>query len=980
MGIFRKNIDRNIQIGLNARIRAMSDYGGTSIVSDQLSSVTDNDLQAADFSLSKESQLAKSPFIRLIAPGTEFTHVLYGMFNVTLQGGTVGEFSEGATDAFTSLQDKVQGAEQSFYNLSDAAKSTSAGYEFGRPQAGIREISVDFVKTGGAVRKAEVQWTVFSLNELEKYHETFLSLGRYVVLDWGWVRSVKGLDNIPALIKEENGIKSIDPGLFEKEQKEIDGKKVSNGPSRWQKLFQEYYGDWSGLVGVISSFDWEQREDGGFDCTTTIMAQGTSIFQQDLPKVKDKATSQEVAMNVKDFDDFMADLTKDLSGSVKDADGTPIQLNIGDVVEAMSGPKLNIVERINSLDVEILDKYFGHIIDEKAKLLREAQQGEQKDQSSGEFPLPGAFVSDDGCIAAIINPTNTTIPGGFIEIFDESSQAYKNEDKAAKRAGDFAATIWVKWGWFEDNVVSYYCRTKTKEGRRDIEFRSIMPYQENGQTQAIPIYNSPELYTHDPSLYILPGQTPTDWFQKDVPLDENGKPTDPIPSLYEQLASKINDQCEAFGNFEDKDKPVGYLRNMFVNLKLIQSNFGSGGQSINSAMLNICKGLNSSIQIWDWETYSQDDLTNNIVTQFIYDKNTPPPVTKPDVQPTPELPQFDNDPKKSYIFENYGFNSIIKDINVKTEISNKMAAMMGISRGGADEKTTDAIKQIITKPPGSKSPEELEAEAYARFFSSLSQKDKDLLKSNVIEEGDEFYGNKSVSAVSPGNLNDAGLDSASRWNHKINPLLVKANPTSRANYAEIAERKMHEQLSKQELEIMTTSGEKVVIEGGTILPKGASDNESILLEYRKPYGLDGKMRSHFVRTLQWYHEDSPMTMVKSSSPDILMPLSVDMTLEGIGGIYPGNVFRLAYLPTRYGQAPGPDMLPKTGFVVMSVNHSITESGWETKIGAQMYMIKSNEPKDGETTDEISKREFYKQNKDIIDKAFKSNFQKMIDLE
>ena len=140
------------------------------------------------------------------------------------------------------------------------------------------------------------------------------------------------------------------------------------------------------------------------------------------------------------------------------------------------------------------------------------------------------------------------------------------------------------------------------------------------------------------------------------------------------------------------------------------------------------------------------------------------------------------------------------------------------------------------------------------------------------------------------------------------------------------------------------------------------------------------MRPHFVRTLQWYHEDSPMTMVKAKSPDILMPLAVDMTLEGIGGIYPGNVFRLAYLPERYGQAPTDGQTPKTGFVCMSVQHKIGEDGWETQIGAQMYMIKNDEPKTGETTEEISKREFYKKNKNKIDKAFKENFQKMIDLE
>ena len=156
MGIFRKNIDRNIQIGLNARIKAMSRYGTDSILSDQLASLNDANLTASEFNLTYESQVAKTPFVRLIAPGTKTTHVLYGMFNLTMDGASQASFSDSAGDAFLSLQDQVQGPEQAFYNLSDDDKSTASGYEFGRPKPGIREITIDFIKTGGAVRKAEI--------------------------------------------------------------------------------------------------------------------------------------------------------------------------------------------------------------------------------------------------------------------------------------------------------------------------------------------------------------------------------------------------------------------------------------------------------------------------------------------------------------------------------------------------------------------------------------------------------------------------------------------------------------------------------------------------------------------------------------------------------------------------------------------------------------------------------------------------------
>ena len=68
-----------------------------------------------------------------------------------------------------------------------------------------------------------------------------------------------------------------------------------------------------------------------------------------------------------------------------------------------------------------------------------------------------------------------------------------------------------------------------------------------------------------------------------------------------------------------------------------------------------------------------------------------------------------------------------------------------------------------------------------------------------------------------------------------------------------------------------------------------------------------------------------------------MPINIDMTLEGLGGIYPGNMFRLSYLPESYGQVNfsegTPSATPATYFSIMGLTQTINQEGWQTKITA-----------------------------------------------
>ena len=102
-----------------------------------------------------------------------------------------------------------------------------------------------------------------------------------------------------------------------------------------------------------------------------------------------------------------------------------------------------------------------------------------------------------------------------------------------------------------------------------------------------------------------------------------------------------------------------------------------------------------------------------------------------------------------------------------------------------------------------------------------------------------------------------------------------------------------------------------------------------------------------------------------------MPINVDMTIEGCGGIYPGDMFRLSYLPEIYGQVdysvrkpafvkPN-DIMPKTYFSVMGLSHTISAEGWDTQITAVTNKSKDAAYEDDTVKDSRDKiRQVYKE--------------------
>ena len=66
---------------------------------------------------------------------------------------------------------------------------------------------------------------------------------------------------------------------------------------------------------------------------------------------------------------------------------------------------------------------------------------------------------------------------------------------------------------------------------------------------------------------------------------------------------------------------------------------------------------------------------------------------------------------------------------------------------------------------------------------------------------------------------------------------------------------------------------------------------------------------------------------KANNVPVLIPLELELRIDGIGGIYPGNSFHSDYLPTRYKD--------ETIFQCFDINHTVDSSGWTVSLIGKM---------------------------------------------
>jgi hypothetical protein len=919
MASFKRNIHYNIQVGIDARVNAMNEYHHSK--QKLRSNLLAPSVSSESYTLSREAQVAKSTYVRMISPGMTNTHVIYGGFNID-DGGITGQ-STGEEDYFKSQADRVTGPETAYYETA-TDKGSLRGQ---RPKAGITNVNVIFQGYGGAVRKATVTWACSTLEQLSKYQKgSFLSPGQTIILDWGWVRSDSKFRDreMPKFLIKDGDKLTLNKDLFSSQTEIINGDEFKKYTPVWDKMEITQYGDWSGIMGPVTKFTWSQRDDGGFDCITEILSRGSNIFEKQIPPLsQDKgATLSTFPGNRLTHDQFVTAVIKKSSETDKNFEKT------SEKFQQPSKPLFNIAERIDTLDYEILGKYFSASVTGSNSM-------SAKLSTKSDYEL---LFTKDHNVFGILRPKGSDGEDS-IELYEEEET--DDGKKIYKRARDFSSELWVRWGWFEDNVVSYYSRESQTIGdstTRLSEFRSLVSVKDtkydwqDEKLTSVLIENPKELQTYNPSVFIIADKYNKDWFH----IDPDDKKVD---NSYKELAAQMSDHTYSF---TDADTPEGKgkLRNLYINLSVIKKCFTNPGASIQHGMLSLAKSLNAGVNIWDFEI-DHANLAGSTAqrTFFIKEKGDDTPLKVEGLCNICNKEESQS-PAKSYIFDNYGENSLIHDISLTATVPDKFAMVAGFgAESGKSNKKKDAIKVYFNDTADSS--DEKIAEKVGEFYSD--PENASLFSTSHPSNPDLEFGNRIENYFGVPSLSAHGLAQGTTplptlWNHTIIKELADTTTSTRMSGLDIFIKKFDEAHEKIQADARRRRDAGLPFKTSDLFPVAMDPNSHSGRAQRAPYSAkDGKLKKQFVSNINWLLAECPATRLKSQTKEIIMPINIDMTLEGLGGVYPGNMFRLSYLPEAYGQVNfkdgEPEATPSTYFSIMGLTQTINQEGWQTKITA-----------------------------------------------
>ena len=134
------------------------------------------------------------------------------------------------------------------------------------PMPGIIDANIKVKSAYGSLREAKVNFVCHNRRQLEVLELLYMRPGYTILLEWGWNPYIKKIKGQKLRVKS-NDFFSI-PEFWDKsttfEQLNIlvQNKRLSSG------------GNYDGMVGYVKNFEIKAREDGGYDCSTTVISMG----------------------------------------------------------------------------------------------------------------------------------------------------------------------------------------------------------------------------------------------------------------------------------------------------------------------------------------------------------------------------------------------------------------------------------------------------------------------------------------------------------------------------------------------------------------------------------------------------------------------------------------------------------------------------------------------------------------------------------
>jgi hypothetical protein len=164
------------------------------------------------------------------------------------------------------------------------------------PMPGITKMNIRTKSAYGSLREAKVDFTCHNLRQLAVLELLYMKPGYPVLLEWGWDPYIKTKNN-KITVENQGEVGWISDKSVFWGQNLKGGKIDSLSQGEISNLInskrQESGGNYDAIVGLCKNFSYSARPDGGFNCTTELMSVG-----EVLSTLKGKTTKFEISEGI----------------------------------------------------------------------------------------------------------------------------------------------------------------------------------------------------------------------------------------------------------------------------------------------------------------------------------------------------------------------------------------------------------------------------------------------------------------------------------------------------------------------------------------------------------------------------------------------------------------------------------------------------------------------------------------------------------
>mgnify|MGYP003636055947 CR=1 FL=1 len=493
---------------------------------------------------------------------TRFHHILWGGIGQYVDDPKAANFDPESVKLNHGF-DKLY---QQPFNTDESARGN-------KPMPGITSLNVSYKGgIGGGLKKAVVNFTCYSLADLERLEKLYMYPGIKVLVEWGWSKNTKG-DNFSHNVAEPIPLDDDILSSVGAVHQAISQGRLDSG------------GCYDGMFGTVTNFNWTIQPDLSLNCRFDLTDIGDSIFSisTNVPfqnsKVKDTKSKDDTGFTLKkSLDDLKAKLE------------STAKVQSGDI----QTKSVNFKNTIGTIDFTYFRNKFG---------TPTKQHSDSKDKKGNVFRT---YVRFGDIVDQLMN-----------RLYIVTSKS--SRDDAANGSTPAAPVI--------SSHSSFSIGGNVADILADIEM------VDNGTTDAsgepieiLPspisvISNHPYLISTDPDICLLPGQLGSAPYDVKTAMSDSKRgggyvTSRSLPSGLDakkehhfncsaDTAAQINGGSTE--NFEESKKRSGLLANIFVNLDMMIA-VATSAASVRDFLNGVTDNLNSACgDIWAFQWTTTDD-------------------------------------------------------------------------------------------------------------------------------------------------------------------------------------------------------------------------------------------------------------------------------------------------------------------------------------------------------------------------------------